>query len=92
MCVLRHEHGSRGDRGASLRDEGRGSVSDHQPGGDGLRQREESQSRGGPADGRAESEADGEARLHRGVPHGAPKQQNTKSLSVIVRTHPHADR
>ncbi len=80
---------SRGDRSTSLWDEGRGSVSDHQSGGDGLRQREESQSRGGSADGRAESAADGEARLHHGLPHGAAKQANTKTLTA---DRPHARR
>lgn len=86
VCVLRHEHGSRGDRGASLRDEGGGSVSDHQSGGDGLLQREESQSRGGPADGRTESAADGETRLHHGLPH-----EDTKALTANTSTRTSLD-
>lgn len=82
--LSRHEHSPRGDRRAALWHARLRPLPDHQPGCDGLRQRREGQSRGGPPGGQAAGGAAGAAGLHHGDQNCA-QQLRPKRLRAVFR-------
>lgn len=86
LFLARHEHSPRGDHSAPLRHACLRALADHQPGGDGLRQRGKGQSRGGPSDWQAASGAAGEAGLHHGDQDRA-QQQLRLTDDMLVRSY-----
>lgn len=74
VFLFRHEHSPWGNHRAPLRHARLRPLAHHQPGGDGLRQPGEGQSRGGPPDGQAASGAAGATGYHHGDPDRAQQQ------------------